>query len=589
MQRRALILLSLLLPLVGNAQETTPATSPTEPSPAEPAPPIEAYPPTETPPVAAPWSSGHYWIEEGPRDPVAALAAGVDGGMLALLSDGTVMGRSPAGGWRRLLSPPEAAEGPDDEELLLDVESAVLELGDEQDEGGEVSVDDAVEAGILDSADRLAGGQASAAALGIWSDPRQPGLVLVSRSDGLWRSTDSGGRWARGQKLPDVVALVPYGERGLIAGTTDGLRHSIDLGRTWLHAHSPLDGQAITSLISADDTVVITTPEIALVSADGLGFAPLDLPPGTRSVGAADGAIWVDGPAGLSRLDGGDVGDAPDEVLGVADGPDGRLLIWAADGVWERVAGSHWSLIDPSGTPDGIREVAPLASADSGMAIVGGAAGLAVLDDTPPTALTAPVVPDGPPLVAVIGAALTAGPQNLQATFISRALVRRLLLPRVTAQGTLETDRSKAANYIDVTNSLGKTVRWEARLTLCFGGCSGSYDVDTTDYDYDSAVDVSIIGGTAYGDLSSTSDMVAAASRVSTRGSADRTSIIDGVTDTWLHRQRLVHEQAGGAGRPLAERVRAELDVREATAHLDALTDGYYSQALAGLTPSTER
>ena len=66
------------------------------------------------------------------------------------------------------------------------------------------------------------------------SMPMDPGVALVARSDGLWRSRDSAGVFEQMNDQPSSTLLISTIMPGaVIAGTDSGVLYSFDQGITW--------------------------------------------------------------------------------------------------------------------------------------------------------------------------------------------------------------------------------------------------------------------------------------------------------------------------------------------------------------------
>ena len=118
--------------------------------------------------LGVPWADDHQWVSAGLRRRVSGLAALPGGVLVAVTDDGEVQRRDSARGWRVVLSASGGLGSADDieeEDLLLDAESAVLDFSDDEDDaldeddperdpdgaGDEAEVEDATEDGEVDA------------------------------------------------------------------------------------------------------------------------------------------------------------------------------------------------------------------------------------------------------------------------------------------------------------------------------------------------------------------------------------------------------------------------------------------------------
>ena len=553
-----------------------------------------------------PYAAGHRWLRAGVSEPVYGVVES-DRALVVLKADGTVLRGGPAG-WRVAL-PLDVEAGPDlsdEESLLLEVESSVedfsdpVDAPDDPDTIVDVDVADALEAGLLDAVEWV-GADGTPLARGIWSLPG--GLVIVSRSDGVWSSSDGGRSFTPQPLLPAVHAIAALPGPTYIAATVEGVRHSSD-GRFWLQVESPLDGHVIYDLAKVGDAVLAATDAGLFRSDDGLRWEPLE-PEGYEGQPvfalAPDpfwpGGAWVALAERVVRTDDGGLtlrADSRVPLYGVrslrAPTLPGRVLAAGDDGVWESADGGvTWKPLS-DGLP-GPKQRQILLRED-GSAWLAGAYGVwraeRVVGPVSFDGAAAAAAPESlPPLGVVVDASLRRAGVSYDPLLIQRRLVRSLYTPRVDVRAQLQRERQRLSNFpaILTTDTDREVVAYELRL--CFGRCGGT-DGQVSFDDPDAASfgegDIFVVGDEAFSGADQ-GNIAASAANVSERLAAQRKAAADAVSDLYVTRIRLVDERAGVRDLPLRDQVLHEIDILEATARLDAWSDGLFSRTLlAGST-----
>ena len=556
-----------------------------------------------------PYAEGHRWLRGGLSEPVYGVVES-DRALVVLKADGTVLRGGPAG-WRVSL-PLTVESGPDlsdEESLLLEVEASVedfsdpVDTPDDPDTIVDVDVSDALEAGLLDAVEWV-GADGAPLARGVWSLPG--GRVIVSRADGVWSSVDGGRRFTPQSMLPAVHAIAALPGPTFVAATVEGIRHSAD-GDLWLQVESPLDGHVVYDLAQLGDAVLAATDVGLFRSADGLRWEPLE-PEGYEGQPifaiAPDpfwpGGAWLALAERVVRTDDGGLtlrADSRVPLYGVrslrAPTLPGRVLAAGDDGVWESADGGvTWKPL-AEGLP-GPKQRQILLRED-GTTWLAGAYGVwrveRVLGPLAPAGGAGAQAPEVlPPLGVIVDATLRRAGVSYDPLLIQRRLIRSLYTPRVDVRAQLQRERQRLSNFPAILTSDTDREVVVYELRLCFGRC-GATDGQVSFDDPDAASfgegDIFVVGDEAFSGADQ-GNIAASAANVSERLATQRKAAADAVADLYVTRRRLVDERAGVRDLPLRDQVLHEIDILEATARLDAWSDGLFSRTLLAGSPGTE-
>ena len=232
----ALVIALCLGPVSAIAQEETPETLPAE---------------------RINYAAGHVWMGSGLGASIVAIDGDARGTLIALSTEGAVYRRPAGGAWREVLGPTGVrlgdGDGLDEEAILLDAEGFIDEFEDMtiewsrlgEEEADEVEDDTDEAPADLDEVEDMPDDLTELYQLdeqgdGTDAGPRPGGVVwmstlvadlaLVSRADGLWRSTDGGESWTPTDALGEVHAFSDAPRGLIIAGTPYGRRFSKDGG-----------------------------------------------------------------------------------------------------------------------------------------------------------------------------------------------------------------------------------------------------------------------------------------------------------------------------------------------------------------------
>ena len=601
------VLVALLSPMVSLAQELPGAAEPAE---------AEGLP--EAPERIRPWAEGHYWRSTSLTTPVSRLARASDGALLVMGEDGGIYRQEGADRWRQVLGGRLVGAGEIDEEgILLDAESAVQdftdtsvdESTDTDDSGTEISssvdvggnVEDAVESGIQDAGLRV---ESLPDAQALWASVAAPEVILASRPEGSWRSTDNGNTWNPLTALPPSRAFLEIdgrNRRSLVLSATDnGIWFSVDDGRSWLEGSSAMRGVSVLTLATDGALVYAGTVEGLWVSMDGVRWAKL-LPPRYADVQidaiTTDpswvGGLWAATPEGLLRSD--DTGQTfrpasrnpligTDRLIELSGA--GQLIAAGSDGVWETVDGGvRWNALS-KGLPgpniaDVIGGVQPAIATRTGVYLLS-----RPVSDEDSAAIARTAAAAGLSAEDVVYITLRRGGLDLSPLSVQRKFARATFTPLLRLKAERESDIYVFASYKD-SGSTDRLVTpsWRFSVELCFGGCATSstdisYD-SSTDYDVTGeGVDLVVIGDQIYSSTDETSSIAPAAVNVAQRISRYRNDLTDYVIELYYSRERLLHEQPAIASLPLMDQVLHDLQIQAVTSRLDIYTDGRFTASL---------
>ena len=580
---------------------------------------VPAVIPPRPPPPPRPWGDDHYWrpTELDARSVDVEVLS--DGSLFALAANGAVYRSRDGVTWRVSLSGTDEVEEADEEDLILEAETSLIDLteaedGDidsdqaaaeaAEDDGEEVEdVDtteelqglDDVDLAVVDAADRtriLEGGQGR-----LWRDSTRSQTVFAGRADGLWVTRDGGRRWTRAASMSGARTFLPLSNTELLVGADDGLWISRDGGRRFTRLLPGL-GELVVHDLEQDGQVILAATDDGLwLSVGGERWARTPSSIGLTITDVLldptwDGGMWLATEDGLLRSD--DLGQSMraasrNRLRGslrlLALGTPGRLMVAGEDGAWESVdGGTTWQPLN-LGLDDplvlGLR-------LDGATPVIAGAQGVLRLGRAPEEAdrEDAEAALRIPPLGDVITRALGRPGLEIDAFNVSGRLIAARFLPELRLGLRHDDEFNRKADLDpdnpETTEDTDKDWIWSVRL--CWGLCAGSLGVVTSSsYDSSSSyADYGVVGGEVY-DFSSDAAVPAAAANVSQRGMEYRNSVADIVTKAWFVRRQLAIEAASVRNLPLQDQLTHHLRVEEVEARLDLYTDGWYARAAHGL------
>jgi hypothetical protein len=574
------------------------------------------------------YSEGHVWLGTGMRVSLQSVAATEDGAVVALGVDDAVYRRTPGGSWvvalssqRSVLDDPGAV---DEEQLLMDAEGFLDEFEDltnemdsdseesteddeseDDEESQRSSVDDASPENVNEMTDMLVGDErGDGTDLGpktggvVWASSRNPGLVLVSRSEGVWRSMDHGKSFSRSGDLESVYAFADGHADHILAGTSAGLRLSVDRGASWDRVNDPLLGIETFSFAWDGDWIFAGTAEGLFRTGDGLRWAKLlsrhdsDVPVWSVAVDPYwDGGLWVTGPVGILRSDDGGQqlraasrNPLPGTVSLLALGNPGHVLAAGLDGVWESTdGGTKWRPL-----ANGLPSPANHLLVDG--PFVGGVDGLYELKRAKYNDfLAVETVPDaveGADVGTLVAKALMRPGMDMSQVLARGSIARSLLFPKLQLSGKMNRSRYISGDYDARANKGASQRSWSFSAVACFGACSGGSGYSGSPVDMASGSDgmadgVAVVGDEVYG-VNEAGSLAPMAANVSERVTRYRTDVAGVVSELAIVRHRLIEASSLVRTLSLREQVTHELDVLESAARLDVYTNGYFSRVLDG-------
>ncbi|MCP4810486.1 MAG: hypothetical protein GY884_34555 [Proteobacteria bacterium] len=554
---------------------------------------IEA--PAEVPDYADGWT----WIRVTDQRDMAfvSLAQSPEGLVAVDLTGGVWLSTDGGVHWtirlRPLLSALDGGGDRDDEALLLDAETLALDLldssdgeDDETEEEFEITeVPTGGELGILldsrrDSALRL-GGLA-------WVHPTED-LVLVVRGDGTWRSTDGGRSYQQQGELDNATDIEVSLDGVLVAGTSDGVRYSLDLGRSWIRTSGPLEGVHVRDLVFDGARWLAATDEGLFASRDAQGWWNVggwsaDL----RAIAldpAMDDGVWIATDEEILRSDNG--GERvyvasrhplPGTTHLLQTGP-GGLIQSGRDGVWQSSDGGISWRSASRGLPGPV--VHDLMAVD-GSFLAASQGGLfllvqgGVVERTGETTELQPM-----PLNDVVQAAFTRSGVDIDtARLVSASGTAARLLPELVARGSLTDSTGISADYVQLENPGDDGLKWYVQVELRWRSAGReTTDFDTFGSSSEALDNLYVLDGEVFSSADSGSLPVIAAN-VASRTTTYRNSVSSQVIDLYMSRTRLVDERASLPANDLGLQVHHELKIREVTALLDGYTDGAFTTGL---------
>jgi len=561
------------------------------------------------------------------RVSLQSVASTADGAIVALGVDDAVYRRAPGESWtvvlssqRSVLDDPGAV---DEEQLLMDAEGFLDEFedltsemdsdnesSDEEDESDDEeesepsTVAEPSPGDMNEMTDMLVGDErGDGTDLGpkaggvIWASDRNPGLVLVSRSEGIWQSADHGKSWSRSGDLESVYAFADGHADHILAGTSDGLRLSVDGGASWDRVNDPLSGIETFAFAWDGDWIFAGTAEGLFRTGDGLRWAKLlsrhdsDVPVWSVAVDPYwDGGLWVTGPVGILRSDDGGQqlraasrNSLPGTVSLLALDNPGHVLAAGLDGVWESTdGGTKWRPL-----ANGLPSPANHLLVDG--PFVGGIDGLYELKRAEYTDFlaveTAPVAVEGADVGTLVAKALMRPGMDMSQVLTRGSIARSLLFPKLQLSGKMNRNRYISGDYDARANKGSSQRSWSFSAVACFGACSGGSSYSGSPADVASSGGstdgVAVVGDEVYG-VNEAGSLAPMAANVSERVTRYRTDVAGVVSELAIVRHRLIEASSLVRTLSLREQVTHELDVLESAARLDVYTNGYFSRVLDG-------
>ena len=537
-------------------------------------------------------------LAQDPQDKQLLLAVDLRGGAWQSVDGGQ--------SWSQTLDPaaPEIQEL-DEEALLLEAEATAQDFfEDEVVEGEEDDSEDlegfAVDANDVDLLVQRSQGEATDPQLRIggslWFHPERGGVVLLSRSDGLWRSMDSGARWRKLSEASTLTSFLLAPDGSILAGSSNGVKLSRDGGANWRDTRG-MDDVRVRDVAQSGGAFFAATDQGLYFSMDGMVWAPA----GKMGRVEADlrallvdpsmsGGLWIATDSEVLRSD-----DGGQSVFALSGTPlpgtanltnmQGYLLAATRDGIWESTDGGvrwhpvSYGLPEPitsdvlavggylvAATPQGLWRMEE-EQEEQAVFRTGNTPGLS-LDDTLYLALNRP---------------------GMRAnTLRPVASLAPKLIPDLIVVGRYQEEFRRSSDYFDETTVGDTTSRWYVGAQLTWNGSNPAYS------SVDGATDV-FSGDTYYvldGEVMSTQDATAlpvAAANAQAKSVRYQRNVSGQVTDLYLSRSTLLAEQNGIPRDDLRAQTLAELKIQETTALLDAYTDGKFSTsasaAIDGETP----
>lgn len=473
----------------------------------------------------------------------------------------------------------DAGDALDGDDLVPDLEDARDAVeGDEGRSAADSAIDQAQDEGRRD-----AGADTPAYA---WWHPLHAGMAFAGRTDGVYRSQDGGETWERVADNPGGHDVQLLGGELLVVAVDRGVIFTTDLGDTWIEV-DVADGAHVAGLGVEADGLFAATDRGLFRTTNGLSWTPTAL---TGPVIAVVGdpswtnGVWAMTEDGLQRSDDGGAtfrNSGRQPMLGTrglrAVGDPGHLLAWGKDGVWESVdAGVSWApwtrgLRDP--------DVRGLAFAD-GQPVIAAPTGVWTSKAwRAPTTTTA----HAPVSVELLIDAATRR-QGLDVDTLSLGRIASVarLLPKLEVYADAKSWARRDDDYLLIETEESSNFEWRVGARFCFGGCASVVDVDyddgyTAEYTYEGedAPDVFVMDG----DVITDDEPVLAAMKTARSIQNYRFTLVDRITDAWATHRRLLSQADSTNKSSLGARIDLALQLEEAEARLDLLTDGAFSRA----------
>jgi hypothetical protein len=544
-----------------------------------------------------------------PNAPILALSGlGGETGLLFTIDEEGGVWRSEDDGQRwRLRLPGYASQsdfGDEEESILLEAESLAEDLlgASIEDELDPDALDEEIleEAGrIQEQADTLvvedwlasqAVDSGKVAKPLLWIHPNFPDLVLLSRGDGIWRSSDGGLKFEQVDRDLQLTQIGWSGGVLILGATPEGMAYTLDGGRSWIRKS---DG---ASLLDCKDLIWTGTAWL-LASGDGLyrsesgetwrliknGVAGMHVGALVNDI-AAPGSGWLATETEVLRFE-----ENGNRVLRfsrqnlndvhtlISTARPSHVISAGSDGVWESGDGGFkWRPLSR-----GLQgpEVNGLLLLSRGL-LLGSPQGLFELKKAVPRETVAVEVERVPLDVLVSKALRRQGmdPRNLGVRGALSAV--RRFLPEVSLDGQLVRRSMIAADYFDLSNQADIDSDWRITVGLRWGkGGSGS---DPASNESAGFGDLFYVLGDRLYSSDNPQALQSATSRLLVDSTDYRLEVRQRLSSLYFAHWRLVQQRPPDAVRDLRSAVLFQLDVQELTAWIDAYTDGSFSLALLG-------
>ncbi len=579
--------------------------------------PLEPVEPEE---LSVRFAEDHTWVDVTPtlagdrafvsvaRDPFHsgnALATDIRGAVW-LSVDGAVT-------WSLVLKGTRSAVGEaelDEEALLLEAEATAEDLfGDEfesDEEEFESEDEDEIQETLelvadanvvdqmmvdedADSSTWVSAGSMSGLRLGgeVWYHPQEDDLVLLSRSDGTWRSTDGGRSFRQVGDLSTATdfEVAPWGV--LLAGTPEGIRYSVNLGRTWIESSGEMSEARVRDLAydpqsltwyAATDRGLYSSPDAQTWTQLGEWSADL------RAVLVdpyMDGGLWLATDTEVLRSDDGGLGLFPlarhplpgTSNLTLVDR--GQLLQSGSDGVWEtHDGGVTWQPINVGLPGPIVHDVEVLGDK---LVCVGPRGVFRLVDGVPgpPAEEVAQTAETVPALDTVLGMALSRPGMDPLADGRFAGKVTQRGIPQLLLRTQVSELEDFGADYSSRTNDGANDLTWRATVELRWGRSDSTTEIATIEDSY------FVLGDQVYSSSDRTA-LPAAAANATSRSVQYRQHISGTVMELYFTRHELVQQRDVLPPADLRARAHHELKIQEVTAMLDVYTDSGFSASLQG-------
>jgi photosystem II stability/assembly factor-like uncharacterized protein len=440
----------------------------------------------------------------------------------------------------------------------------------------------------------------------VWLSQNMIGLAMVNRTDGLWKSMDSGKTWMQAGTVPPVYSLhdIPGRPGSVVAGTVGGLRISLDGGSSWQRIKDPIANIVVYGFDSDGDALYAGTTEGLFRSGDGVHWAKIlsrydsDIPVWSVAIDRYwEGGLWVVGPVGILRSD-----DGGENLRQLSRNPmrgttrllpldrAGHVLSSGIDGVWESTdGGMRWRPI-AAGLPSPEND-ALVYGADG--PIVGGADGVFRLQRAVMAEMDAPVtavLDERVNMSELVRVSLIRPGMAMQEILTHGTIMRSLLLPKFSVDGRMTQQHMLSADHEARTNRGSERIGWTVGMTMCFGPCSSVSGFSSLDVD--AAIELAESGTTELSELAVVGDEVYVAdtsgsltpmaANVAERMTRYRSEVANRVSELVLSRHRLIDARGVVQTLSLREQVGHELDILESTARIDVYTNGYFTRVQSG-------
>jgi len=533
------------------------------------------------------------------RESVVAITGPTPGSsiLFAMLENGSVWRSLDSGsGWVQIMGQLEVdlESGSSQEELLLEAESILedivgVELSEEfEPDDGEVEGTEEVLESSVEDIDSLAiesllfEPTISEDDHGLlWVHPRFPDLLLVGRSDGLWRSGDAGESFHLSEVAYEMNAIAT-GETSLIVGATEsGLLYSFDGGRSWIDKVDRFDDFDVKDIQVFDGVWWMASDQGLHYSLDGESWAPTNVTEPTIALSSGGSSShWVASENSLLRLEEAAAYRFSNQSLPSTSSilemnRAGHLLVSGSDGVWETVDGGViwrpvsiglympmvndlWLTRDGmvAATPSGIRRLVEYSA----------------VNEAPSHAEEDTITLD-----VLIHAAVNRpgmSPAAYGANQILSAI--RRFAPEFTIDGQYVQRRNVSVDFFNQSNAEDTDRDWRVMAYLSWG----AGPQDSSDYDAAPIEDLFYVLRDRVYSNNSLGDITSVASRLMVDASDYRSEVEATVAELFFSRRRLLERSRPDEQVDLREAVLYDIDVQELNGWIDAYTDNALSRAL---------